>query len=60
MNQKMNNEMVSLLREEGMEVTELTPEQKQLFVDATIGIYEKYAEEIGKDMIELIKKETNR
>jgi len=60
MNKKMNNEMVSLLREEGMEVTELTPEQKQLFVDATIGIYDKYAEEIGKDMMELIKKETNR
>jgi tripartite ATP-independent transporter DctP family solute receptor len=60
MNQKMNDEMVSLLREEGMEVTELTPEQKQLFIDATIGVYDKYSDQIGKDMMDLVKRLTNR
>lgn len=36
-----------------MEVTELSEKQKQEFIDSTDSVYEKYAEVIGQDIIDL-------
>ncbi len=44
------------IRERGVEVTELTPEQHQAFVDATQSVYEKWTSRIGKDLVEAAQK----
>ncbi|WP_078410326.1 TRAP transporter substrate-binding protein [Priestia abyssalis] len=44
------------LKKNGMEVNELTPEQKEAFRQAALPIYDKYASEIGEDLIEMAKK----
>lgn len=37
-----------------IEVNELTPEQKQEFVDALAPIYEKYKDVVGEDLLEMV------
>lgn len=44
------------LKKAGMEVNELTPEQKQLFIDATLPVYDEYKDIIGADLVEMAKK----
>lgn len=44
------------LKKNGMEVNELTSEQKEAFRQAALPIYDKYASEIGEDLIEMAKK----
>ncbi|MFA6505074.1 MAG: hypothetical protein WCT14_03190, partial [Treponemataceae bacterium] len=51
LNRKMNNEMVEKLRAAGMTVTELTPEQKKAFQDATKPVYDEWIPKIGKELI---------
>ena len=51
MNRKMNSEQVGKLKEAGMTVTELTPEQKKVFQDATKPVYEEWTPKIGKELI---------
>lgn len=41
---------------EKMEVTELTKEQKQKFVEKTKGLYDQYEDTLGEDIMELAKK----
>ncbi|WP_226580979.1 DctP family TRAP transporter solute-binding subunit [Halobacillus litoralis] len=41
--------------EQGLKVNELSPEQKQAFIDATKSVYDKYEDEIGADLIEKAK-----
>lgn len=40
------------IRERGVEITELTPEQHQAFVNATQSVYEKWIPRIGKDLVD--------
>lgn len=40
------------IRDRGVEVTELTPEQHQAFVDATQKVYEKWTPRIGKELVD--------
>lgn len=40
----------------GVEVTELTPEQRQAFVDATRDVYNTWKERIGADLVEQAEK----
>lgn len=40
------------IRERGVEVTELTPEQHQAFVQATQSVYDKWIPRIGKELVE--------
>lgn len=44
------------IRERGVEITELTPEQHQAFVDATQGVYEKWIPRIGKELVDAAQK----
>ncbi|KKM09847.1 C4-dicarboxylate ABC transporter substrate-binding protein [Clostridiales bacterium PH28_bin88] len=52
---QQDTEWVDKLKEAGMQVNDLTPEQKQKFIEATLPVYDKFAPEIGADLIELAK-----
>ena len=44
-------EFLAVLKEKGMKITELTEEEKQVFKDRVQPVYEKYAKEIGEDLV---------
>ncbi|NLB30217.1 MAG: DctP family TRAP transporter solute-binding subunit [Alcaligenaceae bacterium] len=50
------DETLVQIRERGVEVNELTPEQHQAFVDATKGVYDKWIPRIGKDLVDAAQK----
>lgn len=50
-NQKQTNEALQFLIDQGMEVTELTPEQLQPFRDATRPVYDQFKDIIGEDLL---------
>ncbi|MDR1978397.1 MAG: DctP family TRAP transporter solute-binding subunit [Synergistaceae bacterium] len=55
----IDSEEASLLKtmeEQGLQVNTLTPEQKQVFIDATLPVYEQFKDVLGEDIIELAKK----
>lgn len=49
--QKQAGEYLSLLKEKGMKITELTTEEKQKFIDKVHPIYEKYSNIIGEGLV---------
>lgn len=50
---QQDTEWVDKLKAVGMHVNELTPEQKQKFIDATRPVYDKYKNEIGADLVDM-------
>lgn len=46
------DDTLKTIRERGVEVSELTPEQHQAFVQATQSVYEKWTPRIGKALVE--------
>ena len=51
---KQNAEALEYLKTK-MEVNEITPENRQLFVDATAPVYDELAAEIGQDIVDIAK-----
>ena len=49
------SKIIEELKEGGTVITELTDAQKEAFKTASAGIYDKYAEELGQDVIDLFK-----
>ncbi|MGM8212267.1 TRAP transporter substrate-binding protein [Virgibacillus sp. W0430] len=49
--QKQDSEWLEILKEEGMQVNELTPEQKKAFREAVQPVYDKYTPELGEDLV---------
>ncbi len=49
--QQQANDLLELLKEKGMEITELSVEEKQKFTEKVQPIYEKYSKEIGEDLV---------
>ncbi|MGE5632280.1 MAG: DctP family TRAP transporter solute-binding subunit [Caulobacteraceae bacterium] len=47
---------LSKLKEAGIQVNEITPENHEKFVEAVKPMYEKYKAEIGQDMFDLVEK----
>lgn len=47
---------LDLLRSKGMEVTTLTKQERQLFIDKTRGVYEEWKGRIGKELVEEAEK----
>lgn len=45
------------LKAGGMEITDLTPEQQEAFQKATEPVYEKWAPEIGEDLVEQVQEQ---
>ena len=56
-NRQMMKEMADNLRQAGMTVTELTPEQAEAFRKKTEGVAAQFEDQIGKDIIEAVKAE---
>ncbi|GEN54529.1 DctP family TRAP transporter solute-binding subunit [Halobacillus faecis] len=53
---EQDEEFLKELQEnEGLKVNELTPEQKEKFIEATQSVYDEYEDEIGADLIEQAK-----
>lgn len=52
---KQDEEMLEKLKEEGMKINTLTPEQKQKFIEATLPVYDEFKDELGEDLVELAK-----
>lgn len=53
----MVKDQVGKLRDAGMTVTELTPDQLKAFQDATKPVYDQFAEKIGKDLVKEVTDE---
>jgi C4-dicarboxylate-binding protein DctP len=54
--QKEEQNMLNDLRDAGMEINELTEEQRLQFVEATAPVYEMFKEEIGAELVDLALK----
>jgi C4-dicarboxylate-binding protein DctP len=50
--QKQDVEFLEKLKESGMEVNELTDEQRDKFRDAASSVYDKYVDRIGQDLVD--------
>ena len=55
-----NEKDINFLKEKGMIVNDLTAEEKMAFVEATKSVYDKFADEIGKDFINQFLEEMGR
>lgn len=51
LNQKESTEALDFLAKEGMTITDLTPEERQKFVDKVKPVYEKYSSSLGADFV---------
>lgn len=51
-----SNEMIEEIRAMGVEVTELTDEERQAFVDATRDVYDNWKDKIGAELVEMAEK----
>ena len=54
---EMNDSQVVKLRQAGMTVTELTPDQQKAFQDAVKPVYDEYSDKIGKQLVDEIRAE---
>ncbi|WP_078412509.1 TRAP transporter substrate-binding protein [Priestia abyssalis] len=51
LNQKESAEAFDLLKEKGMTITELTPEEEQKFLEKVQPVYKKYSSQIGEEFV---------
>ena len=47
---------MKLLQEKGMEINELTPEEKHAFVEATAPTYDEFESVLSKEIMDLARK----
>lgn len=55
-NESQEESMLGEMIKSGLQVNELSDSQKQVFIEATLPIYDQFKDKIGEDMIELAKK----
>lgn len=55
LNRKQNEEVLAQLKEKGMEVTELTPEQMKVFQEKVKPVIDSYESVIGKDLLDAFR-----
>lgn len=48
--------LLKAMEAKGLKVNGLTPEQKQLFIDATLPVYDQFKDVLGEEIVELAKK----
>ena len=56
LSQKQDEEMLAQLRQAGMEINELTEDEKKAFIEKTLPVYDELASQIGEELVELAKK----
>lgn len=54
--EEQEHKFLDELKKVGLQVNELTPEEKQLFIDATLPVYDQFKDIIGAELVELAKK----
>ncbi|MFC0524600.1 DctP family TRAP transporter solute-binding subunit [Pontibacillus salicampi] len=52
---KQDAEWLKSLQDEGMKVNELSDEQKQVFMEESQSVYDKFSDEIGQNLIDMAK-----
>jgi tripartite ATP-independent transporter DctP family solute receptor len=52
----MESDFKKELREKGMQINELTPDEKKPFVDATVKVYAQFEDQLGKEIMDIAKK----
>nr|WP_299242309.1 DctP family TRAP transporter solute-binding subunit [uncultured Halomonas sp.] len=52
MSREQKDDRLAAIKERGVEVSELTEEQRQAFVDATHSVYEEWTPQIGEELVE--------
>ena len=57
---EMNESQVAKLKEAGMVVTELTPDQLKAFQEAVKPVYDEYSEKVGKSTVDSILAEVKK
>ena len=57
---EMNDSQTAKLKEAGMTVTTLTPEQQKAFQDAVKSVYAEYTDKIGKEIVDAIVGEVKK
>jgi len=55
-NEAEEKSMLGEMKEKGLLINELTPEQKRAFIEITLPIYDDFKDRIGDDMVEMAKK----
>ncbi len=55
LNAEQEGAMLDKLKATGMKVNEVTPEEKEAFIEKTLPVYDQFEKELGKDLIELAK-----
>lgn len=58
--QEQDVDFLNKLKESGMKVNELTPEEREEFKDATKSVYDKYVSEIGEDLVKMAEDANNQ
>jgi len=60
LNREMTDTQIKKLREAGMTITELTPQQLKAFQDAVQPVYTQFEERIGKKLVDEIRAEVKK
>ncbi|GAB7389084.1 TRAP transporter substrate-binding protein [Bacillaceae bacterium] len=60
LNREKSEEYLKILVDNGMQVTDLTPEARQEFVDKVQGVYSQFADKIGKEYYDQFMAEVNK
>jgi len=53
-------ETLNVLRKNGMDVTVLTPKQVKAFKEKTKSVYDKWAQEIGAELVAMAEKDIQK
>jgi TRAP-type C4-dicarboxylate transport system substrate-binding protein len=53
-------DQIGYVRSKGMQVIDLTPEQRQAFINATSSVYDKWVPIIGQNIYDLAKKDIGK
>ena len=59
LNRRLEEEGIQKLKAGGIEVTTLSPQERQRWVDASASVYKKFEDTIGKDLIAEVKRIVN-
>lgn len=55
-NRENEEKIIAKMKELGVEVIELTPEEKARWVEATKGVYDKFADQINQEQLKAVQK----
>ncbi len=56
MSREQKSERLAAIKERGVEVSQLTEDQRQAFVDITQSVYEKWTPQIGDELVKTARK----